>query len=221
MNKMPARLFGIFFIFSFISYAIGIALMEVVQNTQSLPGAIIDNKNQIISGGILIIFFHTLFNLGVLLIMFNVLKHINNILSCFYVALGAFGTFLLASGAIFLLLPISLYENITQSDNAEILLLQPVLSLCSKGNFYSYQSGMALWGSGGIILCYLLYQSKLVHRFFPFFGLAGYLIFITGILLELFGYPYGIILSVPGALFEIMLSGWLIFKGFRVVKNTI
>ncbi len=219
-HKMSARLFGIFFIFSFLSYAIGMGLMEIVQNTQSLPDDIIAAKHKIIAGGILTGFFHTLFNLGLLVIMFNTLKHANHILSCFYVVSGSFGTIMLALGTVFLLLPMSVSENAGQSYGIEPMLFQAFLRVCSNGNFYSYHLGMAVWGVGGVILCSLLYQSKLVPEFFPVFGLAGYLIFITGTLLALFGYPYGVMLSIPGGLFEIILGVWLIIKGFSV-KNAV
>ena len=45
-------------------------------------------------------------------------------------------------------------------------------------------------------------------------GFTGYVIFISGTILELFGYNVGVILSIPGGLFEISLSIWLIVKGF-------
>jgi hypothetical protein len=74
---------------------------------------------------------------------------------------------------------------------------------------------MILWGFGGLIFCNLLYKSKLVPILFPVYGYVGYLIFIVGCGLELFGQPYGVQLSVPGGLFEFGLSIWLIARGFN------
>lgn len=221
MNKTSARLFGIFFLFSFLSYALGTGLMATVQDPASLPDDIVRNKGQIVFGGILIVLFHTLFNLSLLVIMFNAVKYVNYTLSALYMAFGAFGTLLLASGAVFLLLPVSVSENTGQSERADPLYFQTILSVCSNGNFYAYQLGMTAWGIAGILLCGVLYRSKLVPVFFPVWGLTGYLIFITGTLLEVFGYPYGMLLSVPGGLFEIALSVRLIFRGFSPVRNTV
>ena len=46
-------------------------------------------------------------------------------------------------------------------------------------------------------------------------GMIGYIIFISGTILELFGFPVGVLLALPGGLFELSLSVWLIAKGFN------
>jgi len=215
MKKHSARLFGIFFIFSFVSYATGIGLMETLQNSQLQPFQVVENKFSLVTGAILIGIIHTLFNLGLLTIMFNALKSINISLSIMYLILGSIGTFLLALGAVSLLLPISISETIVQTNHYDESFFTMVLRLSSSGNFYSYQLGMILWGFGGLFFCFLLYKSKLVPVFFPRVGYFGYIIFIIGCILELFGKPYGVMLSIPGGLFEITLSFWLIIKGFN------
>src|SRR5699024_6938665 len=112
-------------------------------------------------------------------------------LAVVYLILGASSTLMLAIGAIFLLLPVSIAETFMQTDIMDPTFLSFILALSSSANFYAYQFGMAIWGVGGLALCYLLNASKLVPRFFPWFGYVGYSIFITGCMLELFGLPYG------------------------------
>lgn len=90
-----------------------------------------------------------------------------------------------------------------------------IIIIGSIGNFYAYQIGMAIWGFGGLMFCYLLYISKLVPRGLSVWGFVGYIVFIAGTISELFGYPIGVQLAIPGGLFEITLSIWLIIKGFR------
>jgi hypothetical protein len=216
MKINSARLFGIFFILSFMSYAIGIGIMGNLQNSQIQPFQVIENKVSLVVGAILIAIFHTLFNLGLVVIMFNILKSINKSLSIIYLILSSFGTLLLALGAVFLLLPVTTSETLvllsTEYDHS---VFEMILSLSSGGNFYSYQIGMILWGIGGLFFCNLLYRSKYVPVIFPIWGSFGYLIFIAGCGLELFGVPYGVQFSAPGGLFEIGLSVWLIVKGFN------
>lgn len=194
MKMTSARLFGICFILSFVSYAVGMGLMETVEN-----------KTALIIGALLIAILHTLFNLALLIVMFNVLKSINQSLSIGYLVLGSFATLMLAIGVIFLM----------QTDQYDASLSSMVLDLSSRGNFYAYQLGMILWGCGGLVFCNLLYKSRLVPILFPLWGFWGYLIFIVGCGLELFGKPYGVMLSIPGGLFEILLSICLITKGFN------
>lgn len=214
MNKYSARLFGIFFILSFISYAIGSGLMEITISNPLQPVDILENKVNRVIGGILIAIVHTIFNLGLIAIMYNVLRHVHKSLSIVYLALGSFSTLLLALGAVFLLLPVSVSETLLHSKQYNASLFNLVLSLSSIGNFYCYQLGMMLWGIGGLCFCYLLYKSNIVHLVFSLCGCLGYLIFITGCVLELVGLPYGILLSLPGGIFEITLSIWFIAKGF-------
>lgn len=215
MNKHSDRFFGIFFILSFVSYGTGIGLMESLHNSQLQPLQVIENKAGLVIGAILITIIHTLLNIGLLIIMFNVLKSINNSLSIIYFVLGSFGTLLLALGAVFLLLPISISETIVQTNQYDSSLFSMVLNISANVKFYSYQLGMILWGCGGLIFCNLLYKSKLVPVLFPVYGYLGYLIFIVGCGLELFGQPYGVLLSIPGGLFEFGLSIWLIVRGFN------
>lgn len=214
--KTSARLFGIFSILSFFSYATGLGLMDIVQDVNITPNEIIASKCKIIVGGVLIVIFHTMFNLGLLALMFNVIKSFYPFLSRLYFIFGFFGTIMLALGAVFLMLPIAGSEIIVKFDEFDLMYFQTILLLCSKVNFYSYQFGMAIWGFGGIILCYVIFKYKITPYFFPLLGYFGYPLFILGTVLEIYGYSVGVMLSLPGGLFEIGLSLWLIVKGFRM-----
>ncbi len=208
-----ARLFGTLLILSFLSYAIGADRMSLVQNEQSLPVDILNHKNNILSGGLLVSVSHTLCNAGLLITMFGFLKNIHAFFAGCYIVLGMFATLLLALGGIFLQLPIVASENVVAFTDATVLQFQLILQLCSAANFYMYQCGMILWGLGGTVLCVLLIQSACAPVWLLIFGITGYVVFITGCLLELFGYQYGVLLSVPGGLFEIIFSIRMIVKG--------
>lgn len=216
MHKQNARLFGIFFILSFVSYAIGIGFMEALQNSQLSPIQIIDEKMKLMMGAFFIVIFHTLFNFVLLVIMFNTLKLTSPNLSFIYLLSSAFSTLILAFGALFLLLPIPVGEAIIQSKDLDTTIFSSAINLFSRINSYLYQFGMILWGCGGLILCYLLQKERLVPVLFPIAGYFGYLIFIIGCILELSGMTFGIIFSVPGGLFEILLSIWLIINGYKI-----
>jgi hypothetical protein len=75
-------------------------------------------------------------------------------------------------------------------------------------------------GIGGLILTYLLYQSRLVPRPIAVLGLIGYAALTIGVPLDLLGVldmnaGPGLLLLLPGALFEfVAMPIWLIAKGF-------
>jgi len=76
-------------------------------------------------------------------------------------------------------------------------------------------------GLGGLVLCYLLYVSRLVPRPIAVTGLFGYLLLSLGVLLDLLGVVDmnagpGQLILLPGGLFEVvLLPVWLIAKGFN------
>lgn len=75
-------------------------------------------------------------------------------------------------------------------------------------------------GLGGLVLCYLLYVSRLVPRPIAAIGLVGYFLLCSGVLLDLLGVldmnaGLGQLTLLPGGLFEVLLMPiWLITKGF-------
>lgn len=207
-------IFGIFSILSFVSYAMGMELMQVVQDFNSTPSYIVANTNAVISGGILVAIVHTLLNAVFVTLMVTILQPINNILTRLYYVFALSATMLLAIGAIFLMLPLSVGKDIITIPGHDVHFFRSFLQWCNSGNFYLYQIGMAIWGLGGIMLCCVLYTSKVVPRLLSVWGLGSYPLFIAGTIAELFGYPIGILLSMPGGLFEITLGLWFIFKGF-------
>jgi hypothetical protein len=75
-------------------------------------------------------------------------------------------------------------------------------------------------GLGGLIFSYLLYQSNFVPRLLSVLGLIGYALLSIGVLLDLSGYfsmntDAGMLVYLPGGLFELFLPLWLFIKGFN------
>jgi len=71
-----------------------------------------------------------------------------------------------------------------------------------------------------LILAYLLYQSRLVPRPISVLGLIGGAVLLLGTALAMFGLidvdqGAGLLVVLPGGLFELILPIWLIVKGFN------
>ena len=214
-HKTAARVFGIFFLFSFVSYAVGNGLIEPLLTAPNSLTNISTHTGQMLSGAILIALLHTFFNTGLIVAMHSVLRPQNKPLANAYLSASLISTILLAFGAVFLFLLLPLSEEFIKAGAPSSAYFQSLTLLCKKGNFFAYQIGMAIWGMGGLVLCYVLYTSRLVPRPLLMWGFLGYVIFIAGTLAELFGNAIGVMLSLPGGLFEITLSVWLIVKGFK------
>lgn len=217
-HKTAARLFGLLFILSFLSYAIGSGLM-VLPSGDDYPAitemAVL--RDRMVTGGLLIAVVHSLCNLGLLVLMFHLLKPYGPGWAYAYLGAGLFSTILLAVGAVWLLIPVIAADT----EAVDPVLWQWLPTFCETGNFLAYQFGMAVWGLGGLVLCYLLKRSGAIPGLFPLWGWIGYTIFIAGTITELYRQGYGLALSIPGGLFEIALSIRLIIRGLgqREVKE--
>jgi hypothetical protein len=64
-------------------------------------------------------------------------------------------------------------------------------------------------------MCVLLFRTMLVPRALAAWGLLGYAIFLTGAVAELLQIHIGLMLSIPGGLFELAFGLWLLLKGFN------
>ncbi|MCB0642456.1 MAG: DUF4386 domain-containing protein [Phaeodactylibacter sp.] len=214
-QKIIARTFGLFFLLAFFSYGFGTGLTASLTGAADALTSVSANKNQLVIGVILMALVHTIVNIGLPVLMVPLLKPYGKVLSYGYLSAGITATVILMVGAIFLILFIPLSSMYSTADPADALHFETIGVLLTKGNHYAYQIGMAVWGVGGLMFCSLLYISKLVPKALPIWGFLGYLVFIGGTIAELFGYPIGVQLAIPGGLFEISLSIWLLNKGFN------
>lgn len=217
-QKIATRTFGVFFILAFVSYGMGTGIVESTAGLSASLTSINANKLQLIYGVILMAIVHTVVNIGLPVIMVPILKKYNKTISYGYLSAGIVATVILIIGSVFIMLLVPLSAMYVATETTNSLHFETISTILKKGNFYAYQIGMAIWGLGGLMFCYLLYISKLLPRILPIWGFIGYTVFIAGTILELFGYNVGVQLALPGGLFEICLSVWLIIKGFNQPK---
>lgn len=214
-QKIIARTFGIFFLLAFLSYGLGSGLINSITDATDALFNVNTNKTQLIVGVILLALIHTIVNIGLPVLMVPILKPYNKFLSYGYLSAGIAATVILIIGSIFSMLLVPLSSMYINADSTDLLHYETIGTILTKGNYFAYQIGMAVWGFGGLMFCYLLFISKLVPKGFAIWGFLGYIVFISGTILELFEYNVGVQLAIPGGLFEISLSIWLIIKGFK------
>jgi len=213
-RRLAARVYGIFFLVAFLSYGSGSAIVANYADGVGGLAELFANKTTYIIGFLLMAVVHTFVNIGLATIMLPILKAYNKTVAYGYFSAAIAATVVAVVGALFLVLLVPLSAEFVKS-TGDPEYYDTLAMLLKKGGFYGYQLSMTLWGLGGLMFCYVLYISKLVPRLFPIWGCIGYLVFMTGTIAEMFGYPIGIMLSAPGGLFEVSLSLLLIFKGLN------
>jgi hypothetical protein len=79
----------------------------------------------------------------------------------------------------------------------------------------AYQVAEMSLAVGCVFLCVLLFRTRLIPRWLSVSGLIGYPLLMAGCIAEIFGLHIGLILTVPGMVFELALPFWLFIKGFQ------
>jgi len=214
-DRNTARCFGAFFIFTFLTYGLGSGLMASLTGADNPLSAIHQHTTQLVFALVLMSVLHTIANIALPILMWGRFSAVSARLTVGYLAFAIAATVTLIVGTVLNAMQIPLAD--AYAKNPQTWHLQAGQSL-TYGAVVCYQLGMAIWGVGGLLMTVVLFRSGLVPGFLPIWGGIGYVVFIAGTQLELFGYPFGVMLSLPGGLFEITLSVWLIVKGFKTTS---
>lgn len=200
MQKNQLRLYGILFILTFISYGYGSYFVDHISQINNSIN-FDDIRNNAVLGSILLCPIHTSLNIAIVVLMFNNIYVRNKVVSLFYLIFGCLATIYLSIGGLFILSINSLHE-----------FNQIVISHCLELNNSLYQFGMIFWGISGISLVFIFIKHQLINISICIGGLIGYALLIIGNFFDLLQIGnYGTILSLPGGLFEILISLLLIF----------
>src|SRR4028119_1811107 len=213
-HQTPARIFGVLFLISFLAYGTGTALIQSTVSAPDILSNVYASTTLIVVAAILMGVIHTFTNIGLPVVLRPILKPHNETLYFGYLSAAIVATVTLLVGVIFLLLLIPLSDTFMRSGSAVTGQYETMAILLREANYYSYNIGMAIWSLGGLMFCSILYRYKLIPRLVSVWGVVGYIVFLSGCILAIFGLDFGLIHTAPGALFEAFLSLWLIAKGF-------
>ncbi|MER5702817.1 DUF4386 domain-containing protein [Micromonospora sp. NPDC002296] len=78
----------------------------------------------------------------------------------------------------------------------------------------AYQGAMLSLGLGSLPFCLALDRQRWLPRWLAVWGFAGYALLATGAAAELMGAGVGVVLAIPGGLFEIVFGLLLLARGF-------
>jgi len=213
-NRTRAAFAGGSFLAAILVYATGSALAA-----GSIPGpgsldAISANVSLHASGTILMLLNSVLVT-GIGILLFPVIRRYHSQAALLYLGARLAEALLLLVGVIFLLLLVPLSHDASGTTATERPVYETLHRLMLQGNYWSYQVAMMILGLGSIPLCAVLYRHRLIPRFAAAWGLAGYALLVAGSVMEFYGLRLGIVLSVPGGLFEVFLGIWLLAKGLE------
>jgi hypothetical protein len=212
-RKTYSRLIGALFPLGFLSYGVGFALVTSVTGAPDFLSTIAAHQT-ILTIGALLMLLNSVVDLGKGVLFFPILEHHGKRTALAYLAAMIVEVVLLDVGALALLLLVPLAQQGVDAGQAGAGWTSALGSLAVQSNAMAYQIAEMSLCLGCVFLCALLFRTRLVPRFVAGLGLIGYPIFLAGTLAEVFGIHIGVLLSIPGALFELTLGFWLLIKGF-------
>jgi hypothetical protein len=186
--KKIALIVGLLFLVSTLTFMIGSNLIQsfLIDETQNKSPLILGVILEIICGFAVV---------GIGFLMFPILKLFNKRLALGYVIFRVIECTIIIVGGIYLLSLLKL--------------------------MWKYEMIIFIFTAlGGLIFSYLLFQSKLIPRYLSGLGIIGYAMLFLGIVLNMFNIfnindGSGMLIYLPGGMFELFLPIWLFIKGFN------
>lgn len=211
-NRMrDSRIIGALFLAGFLAYGTGFGLVTSVVGAPDFLANIAVNRNTLVLGALLMLL-TIVTDVWRAVVFFPILGERGRSTALTYLAAQIVSVVMFFVGALSLLLivPLGQYSGGTETGWATAF-----GSLLVQSNENAYSLAQMSLAFGSLSLWVFGLRVGLVPRAFAGYAVAGYVIHLGGTIAELFGFPVGNMLLIPGALFEIALPFWLFFKGFR------
>jgi hypothetical protein len=218
-RMVSSRLIGALFLAGFLSYGVGFALVTSVVGKPDFLATVPAHRTTLALGAFLMLM-NSVVDVGKGVLFFPILESHGKRTALAYLAAMIFEVVLLAVGVLSLLMIIPVAQagvdaGPASAGPASAGWATALGSLAVASNTMAYQIGEMSLGLGCIFLCALLFRARLIPRPLAGWGVIGYVILMSGTIAEVFGVHIGLMLSLPGAVFELAVGLWLLIKGFQ------
>lgn len=219
-NRMSAVIAGVLFIVGTVA---GILSVVPVLDGPDYLSKAFANENQVLIGA----FFQLLMivaYVGVPVLIFPILSKYNKGMAIGSVSFSIIAGVFIIFGVIILLLLLTLSREFTQAGSADLLYFQTLGELLRTGRDMVNHVAMTLaFGLAMLLLNSIFYQTKLVPRWLSVWGVSGVILSILASLLFMTSFigldTVYMMLNIPIAFQEMVLSIWLIVKGLNPAVN--
>lgn len=210
-GKRYSRIFGALFLAGFLVYGIGFGLVSSVTTAPDFVSTLGANSMTLFVGAFLMLL-NTVVDLGKGVLFFPIAERRGKRTALIYLSAITVQVVLLDLGVLFLLMLDPLADIAAGRDASWATGLG---SLLTQANTLAFQLGQGTLAFGALFMTWFLFRTRMVPRTLALWGVAGYAIHLTGASAEIFGVHVGLLLSLPGGLFEIAFGLWLIAKGMN------
>lgn len=211
--KLNARVMGGLFLLSTAGYASGNMIIDALRNAPDYLTLIAESRSELVLGSLLMLI-NCFAVVGIALAIYPLLKKHSEALAATYLSFRVIESVILIFGVISYFSLLTLSQQTVKLAGADNTAFQAMGIMAQNGNFYAFQVGMLALSVGSFFLCYSLYKTKILPRFFAIWGFVGYAALLVGSVCAFYGINISMIAFIPGGLFELCLPFWLFFKGF-------
>lgn len=217
-ERKDAKIAGVFFIAATTTAVAGGLLYEPLQQTNYLLGAA-QHSMQIISGAV----FELLLAVsatGTAIMLYPQLKKYHESWGLGYVCFRLLEVVFIMIGIVSILGILTLSRYYTGSSKPDQALFESVGRLLKGIHLYTVILGPKfMLGINTFIYSLIFFRSRLVPQGLAIMGIAGAILVFTAGIFNLFEVvlpfsPADVVFILPIALYEMILAGWLIVKGF-------
>lgn len=221
-HRRTAIIVGVLFIFAIVMLFVGEALYRPVLDSPDYLDKAYPNRIVVIIG-VLLEFTGVPAVVLLSVFLYPILKKHNAALALGYVAFRLLEAAILSVAYVSKLSLVELSRDYL-NNGGDVSYYQNIGSSIQSVNYWAGTTGLIyliVFALGSMILYSVLYKSRLVPRFISAFGFIAAAVLLTGSVLANIDMLTGIsglvevIFATPIALAEIMLSIWLIVKGFN------
>lgn len=225
-DRINGKLTGTFFILATVTAIIGMKLYDPILITGDflLSGAA--NRSQIILGGIFeLMLFVSMASTAIML--FPYLRKYDGRFALGYLVFRLTEGLLILIGIISVLALVTISESFVAGGGAQGESYRAVGIALKAIHDWTFILGPCfMLGINTSIYSYVFYRTRLVPRSLAAMGLAGAVLILASGTLAMFDlvplFSTGaILMALPIALYEMILAGWLIAKGFAVIEENV
>ncbi len=207
-RRVASKVIGALFLLGFASYGTGFGLVTSVVGVPDFLSTISAHRTTLVLGALLMLS-NSAVDVGKGVLFFPIVENHGKRTALAYLAAMIVEVVLLAVGVLSLLLIVPLGQY------ADADWAKGVAALLTQSNTMAYQLAMMSLAVGNVFLWSLAFQIRLIPRWLSVWGVVGYGIFLIGAVAEIFGVHIGLICTIVGGLFEVVLGFWLLIKGFE------
>ncbi len=219
-DKRNAILTGVFFIMATVTAIIGLKLYDpiLIHSDYLVQGA--RHSDQIVLGTVFELILACV-NIGTGIMLFPYLRKFNVSMGLGYVCFRLLEVVFILVGIVSVLSLLSLSQEFTNATAPNVAYFETIGKTLKAIHAWTFLLGPNfMLGVNTFLYSYIFYRSKLVPVKISTIGIAGAILILTAALLQMFGIiqqlsQLHILLSIPIALYEMILAVWLIVKGFN------